>query len=437
MSLLNLPEFEVIDTILSEHDMTIVVKPKEEPKACYECGGTEYYKHGKSTRFVRDLNSFDKRVGIEIHTHRYKCRYCNSTFSQKYKSIDERDKITIRLREQIEKESLKKPFSNIADEYSISPTTVKRVFEGYIERLEKDITYATPIILGIDEAHLNKSMRAVYTDIIGRKVLDIQPSRKKADVKAFLSKLPNKKEIEVVTIDMWRYYKEAVYEELPNAQVIIDRFHVIQLVTNALEKERKSFKDSLTAQQRKKLLRDRFLLLRNKEDLQAKQIWDMQMMFIEFPQLKLAYELKEQFRDIYECQNKKDAMKRYEEWKSFVPKDMKHYQEVIKTVDNWHLEIFNYFGCRITNAYTESVNNLIKHIEKAGRGYSFEVLRAKVLFGTSATKKPKYSRATTPINTIGMITSFSWDDLYSKTKLIEGFGVSIPQLLEILESDKF
>lgn len=46
-------------------------------------------------------------------------------------------------------------------------------------------------------------------------------------------------------MDMWRYYKEAVYEELPKAKVIVDRFHVIQLVNNALEGERKSFKGSL------------------------------------------------------------------------------------------------------------------------------------------------------------------------------------------------
>lgn len=179
MNILNLPEFEVLDTIQDDHDMTVIVRPVKEPVACPECGGVEYYKHGKSKRFVRDLNSFGKRVGIEIHTHRYKCRYCDTTFSQHYKSIDDRDKITIRLREQIEKESLKKPFANIAEEYSVSPTTVKRIFNAYIERLEKDMTFLTPVILGIDEAHLNKSMRAVYTDIIGRKVLDIQPSRKK------------------------------------------------------------------------------------------------------------------------------------------------------------------------------------------------------------------------------------------------------------------
>ena len=75
MNILNLPEVEVIETIQDEHDMTVIVKPVKEPLACPECGGVEYYKHGKSKRFVRDLNSFGKRVGIEIHTNRYKCKY--------------------------------------------------------------------------------------------------------------------------------------------------------------------------------------------------------------------------------------------------------------------------------------------------------------------------------------------------------------------------
>lgn len=81
MNILNLPEFEVLDIIQDDHDMTVIVRPVKEPVACPECGGVEYYKHGKSKRFVRDLNSFGKRVGIEIHTHRYKCRYCGTTFS--------------------------------------------------------------------------------------------------------------------------------------------------------------------------------------------------------------------------------------------------------------------------------------------------------------------------------------------------------------------
>lgn len=82
------------------------------------------------------------------------------------------------------------------------------------------------------------------------------------------------------------------------------------------------------------------------------------------------------------------------------------------------------------------MNNLVKHIEKAGRGYTFDVLRAKVLFGTKAISKPKYGAQpfgemdkTKTIKNV-MFDSFN----YSQRILQEGFGVSIPQLLALMES---
>jgi hypothetical protein len=58
---------------------------------------------------------------------------------------------------------------------------------------------------------------------------------------------------------------------------------------------------------------------------------------------------------------------------------------------NWETEIFNYFDHPITNAYTEALNGLIRRM---GRGYSFEALRAKILFteGVHKVKMPKYHR---------------------------------------------
>ena len=53
-----------------------------------------------------------------------------------------------------------------------------------------------------------------------------------------------------------------------------------------------------------------------------------------------------------------------------------------------------------TNAATESMNNLIKSIEKAGRGYTFDVIRAKILYSTKATRKPVYKAKP------------KWDDSY-------------------------
>ena len=59
---------------------------------------------------------------------------------------------------------------------------------------------------------------------------------------------------------------------------------------------------------------------------------------------------------------------------------MTYFSDLIKAISNWEEEIFNYFTSPITNAYTESLNRLIKTMNHVGRGYSFEVLRAKILF---------------------------------------------------------
>ena len=48
---------------------------------------------------------------------------------------------------------------------------------------------------------------------------------------------------------------------------------------------------------------------------------------------------------------------------------------------------FAYFSLKITNEQTEGFNRRIKDIARSGRGYSFQTLRAKVLFGRLPQKR--------------------------------------------------
>ena len=75
-------------------------------------------------------------------------------------------------------------------------------------------------------------------------------------------------------------------------------------------------------------------------------------------------------------------------------------------MDNWHIEIFNYFDHPDTNALTESINNQIKAIYRQGRGYSFEILRARALFveAKHKTTKPIF-RSRIPEGYMGMVTT--------------------------------
>lgn len=72
----------------------------------------------------------------------------------------------------------------------------------------------------------------------------------------------------------------------------------------------------------------------------------------------------------------------------------------------WHPPDCCYFDHPITNAYTESLNNLIRVMNRLGRGYSFEALRAKILFTEGAHKhklsRPKFERKREPVRTFEM-----------------------------------
>ncbi|KYC80767.1 hypothetical protein CHCC15325_3095 [Bacillus licheniformis] len=400
--MLNLPEFEVLLKEQNEHFYRFTVERIEPPFICTNCGeikseytnpDAEFKRHQVKERTVSDISMHGKAVRIVIRHRRWKCPFCDGTFYELLDSVDRNDKVTKRLKEHMKKLALKKPFTNIADEYGISHTSVRRYFEEYVEDMERDRYLVAPRVLGIDEAHLNKTMRGVFTDNENRIMLEITPDNLKRTIKATIQSMEGYKNIEVATVDMNAGYKYAVNELVPEAFVVVDKFHVIKYAQEALNAIRVKIKNGLPKDERRFLTRDRWVLLRNKEDLEWKDIERRMEWFKRYPLLEKAYWLKEGIRDVYnQSADKQEALERYDKWQSEIPTEFKEFKEIRKTFNNNKTEIFNYFDRQFTNAYTESVNNIIKSVEKAGKGYTFDVLRAKVLYGTQATlKKPKYT----------------------------------------------
>lgn len=101
--------------------------------------------------------------------------------------------------------------------------------------------------LGIDEIALRKGQGnycAVLVDLEKRKLIAILSLRTQDKIREVFIEwgvevLCN---IEEVSIDLWKPYKNLVEELMPNAQVIADRFHVMKQVTDELDKQRKQQK---------------------------------------------------------------------------------------------------------------------------------------------------------------------------------------------------
>lgn len=357
------------------------------PEACTTCGSVGLYKHGgKVIRFV-DAPVHGRQTFINVKRPRYRCRdtACLATFVQPLPDMDDDRRMTHRCREYIERQCLLKPNTHVAEDLGINEKVVRLIGKAQSTRLfaEHEEGMRAPRILGIDELFLADEMRAIFVDIETSWPIEILPNRWQGPVTNFLMNLRDRERVEVVTTDMWRPYKSAVQYALPNATLIVDKWHVMRMANDVLETARRRYQSLLTAKDRKTLKRRRYLFLKRPYQLSPMELLDLDGWLKNTPELRGAYEVKEQFMAIWQCRKMKAAYDALEAWRDSIPPDLKMlFRPVVTATKNWEPEILNYFdNGRFTNAPTEARNRVIKMTNRLGAGYNFDNIRARALFG--------------------------------------------------------
>ena len=297
-----------------ECDYLFVVSPKIETKICTKCGSCNVVNYGRYTKLVRDININEHYTALKIRGHKHLCKGCGSIFVDRFNTLDLCSKMTNRLRCKIQQLSLTKPFKHIAREYKLSVTTIEKIALAYIREKDSQHIMYSPEVLGIDEAHLNGSIRCVLTDINEHLLFEMLPKRDKQTVINYLDSLPDSNNIKIVTMDMYRPYREAVYECLPDAAIVIDKFHVVKLINDLLSDYKKTLCKQLPAAEKKEINSVQKALNTNRKDLTANQNKKLGYIYSKYPELKMAYDLKEEFREIYECTNRRAAVLKYTKW---------------------------------------------------------------------------------------------------------------------------
>ena len=142
--------------------------------------------------------------------------------------VDVRSQMTRRLARYIEQQSVHRTFTSVAGDVGVDEKTVRNLFRAYVERLDAETVFETPERMGIDEVHLLKKPRCVLTNLTERTIFGVLEKRDKKTVTAHLKSLPERETVKVVTMDMWRPYLDAVGETMPQAAVVVDKFHVVR-----------------------------------------------------------------------------------------------------------------------------------------------------------------------------------------------------------------
>lgn len=256
--------------------------------------------------------------------------------------------------------------------------------------------------LSIDETSLsNGELYTIVTNKAakGKKgaLVAMIKGTKASVISAILMKIPmgRRLKVETITLDMSNSMDWIVRECFPNAKKVNDRFHVQQLVSDALQEMRiterwkaideendlmesckktgvsyKPFTHPNGDTKKQLLARSRYLLYKPRSGWSDGQRERAVILFTEFPELKKGYELSMMFRSAYEHSGtREDAKKKLDNWYGKIrEKGFKSFITAAQSVKNHEGWILNYFPERETNASAESFNAKLKGFRSIVQG---------------------------------------------------------------------
>ena len=130
---------------------------------------------------------------------------------------------------------------DIAKETNVSETTVQRVITKEAKRYRPH-NHFLPKHLSFDEfKYASGRMAFEYINAQTGDILDILPAKDSRFVKNHFTSnysLKQRKSVKTVTVDMNASYVSFIPDIFPKAHIIIDRFHIVQLVNRSMNKTR-------------------------------------------------------------------------------------------------------------------------------------------------------------------------------------------------------
>jgi len=274
-------------------------------------------------------------------------------------------------------------FTSLAHNLGVSEKFVRNVFQTHIDNLELGYVIQTPRYLGIDEIYVEDAIYCVLTDLERHCMVDLLPKRDMETVKRWLRQLKHPETVEAVAMDHWNPYRRSIREVLPQARIIIDKFHVVRQINGVVETVRKSVREGLTPEQRRQLKQDHRILQKREKNLTPQQRLIVESWAGFASLFKDLWQLKEAFYTIYDVREKQEAYERYVVWQASIPPILyESFLPLPLTIEEWGEEIFAFFEMpvAITNAFTERSNLSIREATRITFGLGYRTLRAKLLF---------------------------------------------------------
>ena len=381
---------------------------KDDNFKCESCYSSNVVVRSSKKCSIKTSTLDSKNVLIHLHQRIYKCNCCGKLSKEPnpirtdghHVSLQKEIMILNSLR------SLTKTYSTVAKEFNVSASYVTNLFDTKVDLKRLKL----PEVICIDEVYLKKLVKNSYCFVIyspqWRKIIDILDSRRELNLIDYFAHIPlsEKDNVKFVSMDLYEHYRNVIKKCFPNAKISADPFHVVKQLNNCFQRIR------IETMKSYEFLKDKghnyywlykkfwkFLLIDiskikqhyikvTKSGMTMSKYKIIDCMLSLNPTLKLAYTLKEEFREFIATASIDDAESRLIELiDMFKNAHITEYAPFINIMESWFNEIINSFntinGHKITNGPMERVNRDIKTLNNISFGSTnFSRMRNRIMF---------------------------------------------------------
>lgn len=376
----------------------ISAKLTYQPKACYKCGhifDEQITKHGLKKSTIKLLSITGYPSLLDLNKQRYICHHCHSTFTLKTDIVKKNCFIATKTKIAIAVDAQDKiSEKDLAKRHNVSHSTVSRIIDSAYEAYKAKRNYL-PKNLNFDEFKSVKeasgAMSFLFVDADTGEIVDIVENRKLSYLKNYFMGFTKaaRRAVRNIVIDMYAPYMTLIKALFPNAKIIIDKFHLVQLFNRALNKTRIRIMNQ-DDEHYNKLKKYWKLILKDRDKLdcvklrynhsfkkQMREIDIVAFLLDRCPELRANYNLYQDVKIAIKLKNIKLLDRAIAEPDTLVSDYM---LTSIKTTKKYREYIVNMFNTNYTNGVIEGINNKIKVIKRIAFGYrSFVHFKNRIL----------------------------------------------------------
>jgi transposase len=364
----------------------LTLRPTWRIPRCGECGRRALRPHGGAKpRQWRHLGLFGRPVVVSCMVQRILCRRCGvRTMSVPWARVG--SVFTREFEDEVAWFAQRTDRTTTARHFGISWQTVGKIAQRVVaEKLDGSLLDNLEAI-GIDEIYYGRPRKCltVIVDLkTGRVVWSVEGRSARSLVGFFRALGPvRRRAIRIVSMDMSGAYQKAIRKNLRRAEIVFDRFHIVQLLNAAVDEVRRELARSIMSdpELRRSIKGSRWALLKNPWNLTTREKERLSVIARTNKRLYRAYLLKESLQFVLGQSDATKADAMFDDWYQWARRSrLDPFKKLAKTLRHLWAGVRRAIELPYTNALAEGINSKIRLISHRSFGlHSAQALQALI-----------------------------------------------------------